>query len=149
MEALSTATESRDQFLQLLVTQLRHQDPLEPTKQEDFLSQLAQFSQLEGIEKLNDNLDTFLTRQLDSQTSESDLPPNVRKFQNLTNAASLIGKNVDFADGESGTRTGVVDSVTVDGEQISLKVGDRTIYIEEITGVAQSDENMGHSNTLN
>ena len=61
-----TASESRDEFLQLLVTQLRHQDPLDPIKQENFLSQLAQFSTLEGIEKLNGRFEQQLAFQEES-----------------------------------------------------------------------------------
>ena len=59
------AQTSRDEFLHLLVTQLRHQDPLEPIKQEDFLSQLAQFSTLEGIETLNSSFEQQLAIQQD------------------------------------------------------------------------------------
>ena len=63
----------RDQFMQLLTTQLRNQDPLEPVKQQDFLGQLAQFSQLQGIEKLNTNFAESL------------------KFQQLSQGSSLVG----------------------------------------------------------
>ena len=58
--ATTTAASARDEFLNLLVTQLRNQDPLDPVKQEDFLSQLAQFSTLEGVENLNTNLSSQL-----------------------------------------------------------------------------------------
>ncbi|MDK2855158.1 MAG: flagellar basal-body rod modification protein FlgD [Bacillota bacterium] len=54
-------------FLQLLVTQLRLQDPLEPVKEQDFIAQLAQFGTLEGVNnlaaevrKLNDLVSTQL-----------------------------------------------------------------------------------------
>ncbi|MFN8707305.1 MAG: flagellar hook assembly protein FlgD, partial [Planctomyces sp.] len=50
----------RDQFLQLFTKQLRYQDPLEPVKQEDYLAQLAQFSQVEGLENINQKFDTML-----------------------------------------------------------------------------------------
>ena len=58
-----SATEVRDDFMQLLVTQLRNQDPLEPVAQHEFLGQLAQFSTLEGIEKLNANFEDMLKLQ--------------------------------------------------------------------------------------
>jgi flagellar basal-body rod modification protein FlgD len=47
---------SKDQFLQLLVTQLQNQDPLEPMKNEDFAVNLAQFSQLEQLVSINEKL---------------------------------------------------------------------------------------------
>ncbi|MDK2960740.1 MAG: flagellar basal-body rod modification protein FlgD [Bacillota bacterium] len=40
------------EFLQLLITQLRLQDPLEPVKEQDFITQLAQFGTLEGVNNL-------------------------------------------------------------------------------------------------
>lgn len=50
------ATMGKDQFLQLLVTQLRHQDPMNPADPKDFAAQLAQFSTLEQLINLGDQL---------------------------------------------------------------------------------------------
>jgi len=46
----------RDAFLQLLVTQLQHQDPTEPLKDGDFIAQLAQFSSLEQLTSIQQSL---------------------------------------------------------------------------------------------
>jgi flagellar basal-body rod modification protein FlgD len=46
----------RDMFLALLVTQLQHQDPLEPQKNGEFLAQLAQFSSLENLQQIKDDM---------------------------------------------------------------------------------------------
>lgn len=46
----------KDDFLNLLVTQLRYQNPLEPLKDSDFVAQLAQFSSLEQLESINSSL---------------------------------------------------------------------------------------------
>lgn len=78
----STSTSStlgKDDFLTLLVTQLENQDPLQPMDNTEFVSQLAQFSSLEGITNLN----TTMTTMSGSLTS----------MQNYS-AASLIGKYV-------------------------------------------------------
>ncbi len=51
-----TQTLGKDDFLKLLVTQLQNQDPLNPTDSTEFVSQLAQFSSLEQLSSVNDNL---------------------------------------------------------------------------------------------
>jgi flagellar basal-body rod modification protein FlgD len=45
-------TLGKDEFLQLLVTKLQHQDPLQPMADEDFIAQLAQFSSLEQMHNI-------------------------------------------------------------------------------------------------
>lgn len=58
----SSATEKkkdplgRDVFLQLLVTQMQHQDPLQPQENGEFLAQLAQFSSLENLQQIKDDM---------------------------------------------------------------------------------------------
>lgn len=47
---------SRDAFLSLLVTQLTHQNPLEPQADGEFLAQLAQFSSLESLTAIRDDI---------------------------------------------------------------------------------------------
>jgi flagellar basal-body rod modification protein FlgD len=46
----------RDAFLSLLVTQLQHQDPLEPQANGEFIAQLAQFSSLENLEQISQDI---------------------------------------------------------------------------------------------
>ena len=43
----------KDAFLQLLVTQMQYQDPLQPTDNTEYMSQLAQFSEMEAMNNLN------------------------------------------------------------------------------------------------
>jgi flagellar basal-body rod modification protein FlgD len=80
----------RDAFLNLLVTQLQHQDPLNPTDSVEFTAQLAQFSSLEQLGNVNDNL-----KQL------QDLQASINNSQ----AVSLIGKEIT-ANGNFLTHTG-------------------------------------------
>jgi len=70
-------------FLNLLVTQLRYQDPMNPMQDQEFVAQLAQFSQLEQLEKMSGALDTSTqVSYLMGQTIAN------------TMATTLIGKTV-------------------------------------------------------
>ena len=54
----------KEEFLKLLVTQLRYQDPLSPMDNEAFIAQLAQFSSLEQMQNMNENLKTNMDTDL-------------------------------------------------------------------------------------
>lgn len=69
----------KNQFLELLVAQLNNQNPLEPQANGEFIAQLAQFSQVEGIEKLNTSMESLLTGYQSSQALQ---------------ASSLVGRKV-------------------------------------------------------
>jgi flagellar basal-body rod modification protein FlgD len=63
-----------DQFLSLLVTELKNQDPLEPLQNSEFIAQLATFS---SLEKLTD-IDSILKSKLGVTTpNQGDTPPKV------------------------------------------------------------------------
>jgi flagellar basal-body rod modification protein FlgD len=51
----------QDAFLQLLVTQLQHQDPMQPQDDSQFLAQLAQFSSLEQLTEMNKSIQQLVT----------------------------------------------------------------------------------------
>jgi flagellar basal-body rod modification protein FlgD len=55
----SSTALGKDDFLKLLVTQLQNQDPLNPADSTQFIAQLAQFSSLEQLTSVNDNLKTI------------------------------------------------------------------------------------------
>ena len=75
----------KDAFFQLLTTQLKHQDPLKPMDNTKFISQMAQFSSLEQMNNVNENLGKYL------------------KSQSVSDGASLIGKTVELIDSETGS----------------------------------------------
>ena len=59
----------REDFMKLFITQLQHQDPLEPLESYEMASQLAQFSSMEATLKVSDNLEKLL----DFQRSQNNL----------------------------------------------------------------------------
>lgn len=82
-----TSELGKDAFLQLLVTQLQHQDPLSPQDNSEFVAQLAQFSSLEALQNLSSSMGN-------------------------TQALSLVGKNVIV---EVGKSEGISQTTTVAG----------------------------------
>lgn len=59
----------RDAFFKLLITQLKNQDPLKPMKNKEFVSQMAQFSSLEQMNNMNENMNKFMDVQKINQNS--------------------------------------------------------------------------------
>ena len=76
----------KDAFLQLLVTQLKNQNPLDPQDNTAFVAQLAQFSSLEGITTLNDSVNAISGNFQSSQALQ---------------ASSLVGRSVIVQTGEA------------------------------------------------
>jgi flagellar basal-body rod modification protein FlgD len=56
----NTGELGKNDFLQLLITQVQHQDPLDPQSDTDFIAQMAQFSALEQMQNLNNAIPTSL-----------------------------------------------------------------------------------------
>lgn len=65
-----TANDSldKDAFLQLLVAQMKYQDPLEPTSNTEYISQFATFSELEQMQNMSASMDLFRASSLVGQT---------------------------------------------------------------------------------
>jgi len=112
----SSSSLGKNDFLQLLVTQLNNQNPLDPQDNSEFVAQLAQFSQVEGMENLNASVNTITSGFQSSQALQ---------------ASSLVGRSVvDTSTGitgavklpEAGTETtvSVYDSAGAVVKKINL-----------------------------
>lgn len=113
-----TKSLDRDAFLKLLITQLRNQDPMKPMEDQAFIAQLAQFSSLEQMQKLNQGLESMGQNSAAAQ------------------AFALIGKTVDYLDSATSSFvTSKVDSVSfVDGQPL-LDVGDAQVELSAVVKV--------------
>ena len=94
---------SQEDFLEVLLTQLSFQDPLDPLDNKDFIAQLAQFTTLDQSRQANDKLETLLS------------------FQSVSQAIGLIGKTVEVRT-DTGTVVGEVIASAFLGGVPSLNV---------------------------
>ncbi|WP_157215376.1 flagellar hook assembly protein FlgD [Flavisphingomonas formosensis] len=94
-------------LLQIILTQLTYQDPLKPVDNFQFVSQLAQFSQLQQSQTLNDQITSLLSAQA------------------ATQATGLLGKTVDLSS-DTGNVSGKVTAVSFSSGQprLTLQVAD-------------------------
>ncbi|GAB6931497.1 hypothetical protein JCM10914A_54800 [Paenibacillus sp. JCM 10914] len=108
----------KDQFLSILITQLRHQDPLQPMQDREFISQMAQFTSLEQLMNINTQLTAM--------------------SQSLGAASSLIGKQISWLykpdNGSENTqmKTGIVDSIIVRDGVHYAKVGESEVSLDQV-----------------
>lgn len=123
----ATKQMGRDSFLQLLVVQLQHQDPLNPMDDKDFTAQLAQFSSLEALENINDGV-------------QSLNDGNTR--QDVLGAVSFIGKDIR-AEGYNVSTQG--DSVSTVYYELESPVADMVINVYDDAGNLMASKSMGAS----
>ncbi|WP_419688240.1 flagellar hook capping FlgD N-terminal domain-containing protein [Burkholderia theae] len=100
----SNSTLSLQDFLQVLMTQLTYQDPLNPMNNEQFMAQIAQFTSLEETQQMNTSIQTLVSNQAAQQS------------------VGLIGHTVNFTT-QSGPLSGTVQSIDLSGStpQLSIK----------------------------
>jgi flagellar basal-body rod modification protein FlgD len=130
----------KDDFLNILMTQLQNQDPSNPVDDKEFIAQLATFSTLEQITNLNTSVQSFIEEQ----------KPNT-----LLQLQSLIDQNVTWSStGENGqtkkAQTGIIKSVYMDDNQMMFETTEglkgNTADLDKI-GVQNADV-LGNASNL-
>ena len=114
-KATNSSTASKDQFLQLLVAQMKYQDPLEPTSNTEYISQYATFSSLEQMQ-------------------------NMSATMTMSRANEMAGKSVvihhkETATGATQEIEGVVDYVTFENNKAKVYVGGSAYDVDEVYAV--------------
>jgi len=108
-----------DEFLQLLITEMQNQDPLDPMQNSEMLQQIGQIREIGATDQLTSTLG------------------NLASSQELVAASGLIGKEVQALADDSTEISGVVDRVTVqtnedDSRNVKVHVGGKTMNIKNI-----------------
>jgi flagellar basal-body rod modification protein FlgD len=110
----------KDQFLQILVTQLRNQDPMQPMQDKEFIAQMAQFSSLEQMMNMSKEMTSLR--------------------QSAGMAAALIGKEVSWVETKDTgvvNHSGTVDSIIWrDGKQFA-KVNNVEVAMDNILSISE------------
>ena len=91
----SNSSLDKDAFLQLLVAQMKYQDPLEPTSNTEYISQFATFSELEEMQNLSNSMDAQRASSLVGQYVTV-------KTTSTTGESILVGGKVDYVAIENG-----------------------------------------------
>ena len=119
--AATTTTTSKpadkDMFLQLLVAQLRYQDPMNPTDSSQFLAQSAQFTALEKMQDVADGTTQMLTSQM------------------AFGASSLVGRTVSWTAADGTPHSGAVDGVDFGTDGPTLQVGDSSLPLSQVQSI--------------
>ncbi len=109
----------QDTFLKLLVAQLKYQDPSKPADSTAFLSQTAQFTQVEKLSEIADMLSA----------------------QQLIGASALVGRTVTYQDANGASLTGVVTKTKLNGDSApTLVVGNMDVPLSKVTEVQQTSD---------
>ncbi len=123
----------KDMFLQLLVAQMRNQDPANPTDSSEFLAQTAQFTALEKMQQVAD------------QTSQ------LVALQVAFGASSMVGRTVSYAGPDGAMLSGVVSSVRFEASGPVLQVNGEDVHFAEVQSVGDGTtdltENTGEQET--
>lgn len=108
----------KDAFLQLLVAEMQNQDPLEPTSNTEYITQYAQFSEVESLSNMASTMD-------------------------LTRASSLVGQEVYIkTETSNGTPTyiqGKVDYVVYENNKAFLSIDEKLYSLEDLDTVVDRD----------
>jgi|GEM_PF-1579291 len=121
--AAVTDEEGPSEFMNLLLEQLKHQDPMDPMDQSEFMSQTAELTSVEKLTSIAANIEDMANNQ---STDEY---------------LSLLGSTVDvYKIGESDPASGMVESVEFTEDGALINVGGQSIETDEIMEIAVPDD---------
>lgn len=106
-------TLDKDAFLQIMIAQLRYQDPSSPMDSSKFIEQMAMFTTLEQMTNLNTNMERLY------------------HLQELSHASSLIGKRVNLVNGEE-QLIGEVERVSMGQNSVNIWVSGKPFSLDQI-----------------
>jgi flagellar basal-body rod modification protein FlgD len=117
----TSSSADKDMFLQLLVAQMKYQDPMNPTDSSQFLAQSAQFTALEKMQDVSDRVGALLGTQM------------------AFGAGAMVGQQVSWIDTDGVTTlTGTVDGVTFGAGGPVFDIGGAQVPLAQLLSVGTS-----------
>jgi flagellar basal-body rod modification protein FlgD len=120
----TSASADKDMFLQLLVAQMRNQDPANPTDSSEFLAQTAQFTALEKMQLVAD------------QTSQ------LVALQVAFGASSMVGRTVSYTGPDGTLVSGVVNSVRFESTGPVLQVNGEDVHFADVQSLGDGTTDL-------
>jgi len=110
----------KDDFLKLLIEQLKHQDPFEPVNNQEFIAQMAQFSSLEQMQNLNKSFETMALIEMSSS------------------ALNFIGRNVEAIDvsKDGEMLSGTVSSIVLKDGEAMLVINGQEVPLTAVQNIS-------------
>jgi len=108
----------QNEFLKLLVTQMRNQDPMQPVSDTEFIAQMAQFSSLEQTKSMGADI------------------AKLRQGNDFLQATNLLGKNVHLTIGNMAFTKGIVTDLNVKDGEARIIVGEKTYTLDQVNSVS-------------
>lgn len=116
--AQGSSSVGQNQFLQLLVAQLKYQDPMHPMNSQSFLAELAQFQSLQQLTSLQNSMSAV---QQDTQ---------------INSATALLNHGVTYKDAQGALQHGTVSSVQISANGVAVMVGSTAVPLASVQDVA-------------
>jgi flagellar basal-body rod modification protein FlgD len=105
-------------FLKMLITELKNQDPTQPVSNTELLQQLSQMQALQSNVELKSTLDNFANNE------------------QIASGASFLGKVVSGTDANNNQVSGVADQVFMQNGTLMIGIGSSAISVANVTGVS-------------
>ena len=107
---------SGEKYMKLLMTQLKHQNPMDPMDNAQMTQQVAQIANLQTTKNMKEGFDKIM------------------KLVNMTGGADLVGKEVEYRNGSQKV-SNTIDAVKPDGGQLKLQCGDDTVNLSQVVRI--------------
>jgi len=106
-----------DDFLNLLLIQLKNQNPLEPIDEKEMITQMAQLNSVQELQDMGQSLD------------------EVNHSNQILSGASLIGKMISFLDSSKNIVSTIAESVSIKDDEVYINTPETSILLSEVIEV--------------